>query len=69
MAHTIRRFRVLLMTGLIALSIGAFAGPAAAAGLTVILPCGCTLISQQPVGVAPNTPAVENPSGVAIFGQ
>ena len=69
MAHTIRRFRVLLMTGLIALSVGAFAGPAAAAGLTVILPCGCTLISQQPVGVAPNTRAVENPSGVAIFGQ
>ena len=69
MAHTIRRFRVLLMTGLIAPSIGAFAGPAAAADLTVILPCGCTLISQQPVGVAPNTPAVENPSGVAIFGQ
>jgi hypothetical protein len=69
MAHTIRRFRVLLMTGLIAFSIGAFAQPAAAAGLTVILPCGCTLISQQPVGVAPNTPAAENPSGVAIFGQ
>jgi hypothetical protein len=57
------------MTGLIALSIGAFAGPVAASGLTVILPCGCTLVSQQPVGVAPTTPAAENPSGVAIFAQ
>lgn len=67
MAQTLRRFRILFMTGLIALGIGAFAGPAAAAGLTVILPCGCTAISQQPVGAAPNTPAAENPSGVAIF--
>ena len=32
------------MTCLIAFSIGAFAQPAAAAGLTVILPCGCTMI-------------------------
>ena len=69
MAHILRRFRVLFMTGLIALSIGAFAGPAAASGLTVILPCGCTAISQQPVGVAPNTPAAENPSDVATFAQ
>jgi hypothetical protein len=36
--------RILLVTGLIAFSIGAFARPAAAAGLTVILPCGCTMI-------------------------
>jgi hypothetical protein len=55
------------MTGLIVLSIGAFAGPAAASGLTVVLPCGCTLFSHQAVGVAPNTPAAGNPSGVAIF--
>ena len=67
MAHTLRRFRVLFMTGLIALSIGAFAGPAAASGLTVVLPCGCTVLSNQSVGVAPNTPAAENPSGVATF--
>jgi hypothetical protein len=67
MAHTLRRFRILLMTGLIAVSIGAFAGPAAASGLTVVLPCGCTVVSQQPVGVAPHTPAAENPSGVASF--
>jgi hypothetical protein len=57
------------VTGLITISIGAFAQPAAAAGLTVTLPCGCTLISQQPVGVAPTTPAALNPSGVAILGQ
>ena len=35
------------MTGLIAFSIGAFAQPAAAAGLTVILPCGCTMIDTM----------------------
>lgn len=69
MAHTLRRFRVLFTTGLIVLSIGAFAGPAAAAGLTVTVPCGCTVLSQQPVGVAPNTPASENPSGVATFAR
>ena len=67
MAQTLRRFRVLFMTGVIALGIGAFAGPAAASGLTVILPCGCTAVSQQPVGVAPSGPAADNPSGVAIF--
>lgn len=67
MAHTLRRSRVLFLTGLIVLSIGAFAGPAAAAGLTVTVPCGCTVVSGQPVGVAPNTPAAENPSGVATF--
>jgi hypothetical protein len=57
------------MTGPIALSIGAFAGSTVAAGLAVTLPCGCTVASQQPVGGAPNTPAAENPSGVAIFAQ
>ena len=35
MARTLRRFRVLFMTGLIALSIGAFAGPAAASGVAI----------------------------------
>jgi len=69
MAHTLRRFRVLFATGLIVLSIGAFAGPAAAAGLTVTVPCGCTIVSQQPAGVAPLTAAAENPSGVATFAQ
>jgi hypothetical protein len=69
MTHTIRRCRALFITGLIVFSIGAFAGPAAAAGLTVTVPCGCTVLSQQPVGVAPNTPAVENPSGVANFAR
>jgi hypothetical protein len=69
MARTLRRFRVLFMTGLIALSIGAFAGPTAASGLTVVLPCGCTVVNEQPVGAAPNTPAAGNPSGVAIFAQ
>ena len=69
MAHTLRRFRLPFITGLIVLSIGAFAGPAAAAGLTVTIPCGCTVVSQQPVGLAPNTPAAEIPSGVATFAQ
>lgn len=69
MAHTLRRFRVLFMTGLIALSIGALARPAVASGLTVILPCGCIVVSQQPVGAATNTPAAENPSGVVNFAQ
>ena len=69
MAHTLRRFRIPFITGLIVLSIGAFAGPAAAAGLTVTVPCGCTVLGQQPVGVAPHTPASENPSGVATFAQ
>lgn len=68
MTHTLRRSRVLFMAGPIALSIGLFAGPAAASGLTVMLPCGCP-VNQQPVGVAPNTPAAENPSGVAIFAR
>jgi hypothetical protein len=67
MALALRRFRVLFISGLIVLSIGAFAGPAAAGGLTVTVPCGCTIVSQQPVGVAPHTPAAENPSGVATF--
>jgi len=54
--------------GLIALSIGAFAGPAAVSGVRVSLPGGCP-VNQQPTGVAPKTPAAENPSGVAIFAQ
>ena len=69
MARMARRLRLLTVTAVVALSIGAFAGPAAASGLTVILPCGCTALSQQPVGVAPNTPAAENPSGVAILAR
>jgi hypothetical protein len=35
------------VTGLIAFSIGAFAQPAAAAGLTVILPCDSTMIDTM----------------------
>jgi hypothetical protein len=35
------------VTGLIAFSIGAFAQPAAAAGLTVILPCASTMIDTM----------------------
>jgi hypothetical protein len=35
------------VTGLIAFNIGAFAPPAAAAGLTAILPCGCTMIDTM----------------------
>jgi hypothetical protein len=69
MTRILRRFRILVMTGLLALSMGALAGPAAAAGLTVVLPCGCTLISDQSAGVAPSTPARNNPSGVVFFGD
>jgi len=35
MAPNLRRFRALFMTGLIAPSIGAFAGPAAASGVAI----------------------------------
>jgi hypothetical protein len=69
MIRTLRRLRILVVTGLLALSIGAFAAPASAAGLTVVLPCGCTLLSDQPAGVAPTTPAANNPSNVVFFGE
>lgn len=68
MARALRRFRVLVITGLLAVSAGAFAAPAAASGLTLVLPCGCTMTVDRSIGVAHGTPAVNNPSGVVFFG-
>ena len=42
--------------------------PAAASGLTLVLPCGCTMTVDRSIGVAHDTPAVDNPAGVVFFG-
>jgi hypothetical protein len=68
MTRALRRFRVLVITGLLAIGVGAFAAPASAAGLTLVLPCGCTMTVDQSIGVAHDTPAANNPSGVVFFG-
>jgi hypothetical protein len=59
--HTIRRFRMLLVGGLVALSLAGFAGSAAAESQTVTLPCGCHWTIENN-GLAADTPAVDNGS-------
>jgi hypothetical protein len=61
MVRTIRRLRMLLVGGLVALILAAFAGGAAAASLTVTVPCGCQWTVDNN-GVAAYTPAVDNGS-------
>lgn len=61
MVHTSRRFRMLLVSGLVALSLAGFAGSAAAESLTVTLPCGCHWTIENN-GAAAGTPAVDNGS-------
>lgn len=61
MVRTIRRFRMLLVGGLVALSLAGFTGIAAAESLTVTIPCGCHWTIEND-GVAAYTPAVGNGS-------
>jgi hypothetical protein len=52
---------MVLVGGLVALSLAAFAGGAAAESLTVTIPCGCHWTIDNN-GVAAYTPAVDNGS-------
>jgi hypothetical protein len=61
MVRTIRRFRMLFVSGLVALSLAGFTGIAAAESQTVTLPCGCHWTIDNN-GVAAYTPAVNNGS-------
>jgi hypothetical protein len=61
MARMIRRLKLLLVSGLVALSLAAFAGSAAASSLTVTIPCGCSWTVDNN-GVAADTRAVDNGS-------
>ena len=61
MVRGIRRLKLLLVSGMVALSLAGFAGSAAAASLTVTIPCGCTWTVDNN-GNAANTPAVNNGS-------
>jgi hypothetical protein len=61
MVRTIRRLRMLLVSGLVVFSLAAFAGGAAAQSLTVTVPCGCNWTIDNN-GVAVYTPAVDNRS-------
>ena len=61
MVRMVRRLKMLLVSGLVALSLAAFAGSAAASSLTVTIPCGCHWTIDNN-GVAAYTPAVDNGS-------
>jgi hypothetical protein len=70
MKHLPIRIRAIVAAALMTLALAAFAGPVAASGLTVTLPCGCQPVVDQPVGSAPYAPGIDNNgSSVASFSQ